>query len=197
MFFSNLSGSGELLWEYASIFSRIYTSSSSQKKEAASDLNVLEQLEMPQMLFAGSREAQMRVKLGWGKWQKNCWLTWSKWMWHKIMNTLLWRPENSRKKIQKYHFYFVRQRVMDSIAARREWASDVNGYCHRKAIYHSFGFPLHYGVFNLSSCSPWSRDSIEVLWAPMEHSEHPKRKKTLLPILDWWTWSRARAQRHR
>ena len=62
---------------YPSIFSRIYTSSS-RKKGAASDLNVLEQLEMPEMVFAGSREAQKRVKLGRGKWPKTVkkrWLT--------------------------------------------------------------------------------------------------------------------------
>ena len=34
-------------------------------------MNVLEQLEMPEMVFAGSREVQKRVKLGRGKWQKN------------------------------------------------------------------------------------------------------------------------------
>ena len=85
MFVSNLSGSGELLWEYPSIFSRIYTSSS-RKKGAASDLNVLEQLEMPEMVFAGSREAQKRVKPGRGKWQKTSknWLTWPKWVWRKL-----------------------------------------------------------------------------------------------------------------
>ena len=63
--------------EYPSIFSRIYASSS-RKKGAASDLNVLEQLEMPEMVFAGSREAQKRVKLGRGKWPKTVkkrWLT--------------------------------------------------------------------------------------------------------------------------
>ena len=53
MFFSNLTGYGELHQEYASIFSRNYKSSS-RKKGPASDLNVLEQLEMPEMVFAGS-----------------------------------------------------------------------------------------------------------------------------------------------
>ena len=44
--------------------------------------------------------------------------------------------------------------LMDSVATWRGWASDVNGYCYRTAIYPSFGFPLHYGVSNLtSSCS--------------------------------------------
>ena len=49
-----------------------------EKRGAASDLNVLEQLEMPEMVFAGSREAQKRVKLARGKWPKTvkkCWLT--------------------------------------------------------------------------------------------------------------------------
>ena len=39
--------------------------------QGAASENVLEQLEMPEMVFAGSRVAQKRVKLGRGKWQKN------------------------------------------------------------------------------------------------------------------------------
>ena len=85
--------------------------------------------------------------------------------------------------------------LMDNVATPRVWESDVNGYYCWTAIYPLLGFPLHYGVSNLtSSCSPWSRDFIEVLWAPMEHSKHPKWKKTLLPILYQWAWSRARAK---
>ena len=41
--------------------------------------------------------------------------------------------------------------LIESVAARRVWASDINGYCHRTVIYHSFGIPLHYGVSNLTS----------------------------------------------
>ena len=84
-----------VLWSYyACIVSRIYTSSS-LKKGAASDLNVLEQLELPEMVFAGSREAQKRVKLGRGKWQKTVKKLLARDQNGRgiIMNTLPWRQK--------------------------------------------------------------------------------------------------------
>ena len=122
------------------------------------------------------------------------------------INYLHWKLSASRSIFSCYATYWLVflnleslfNSLMDSIAARRAWASDVIGYCRQMAIFHSFGFPLHYGVSNLTStCPPWRRDFIEVLWAPMEHAKHPKRKKTLLPIVDRWAWSWARAQGQR
>ena len=98
---------------YASIVSRIYTSSS-WKKGAASDLNGLEELEFPDMVFAGSREAQKRVKLGQGKWQKhskNCWLPSSKWAWRNYEHITM-ATQKIREKITKVPFCSVRQTDM-------------------------------------------------------------------------------------
>ena len=50
----------------------------SESTHHPAEKRVLEQLEMPEMVFAGSQEVQKRVKLGRGKWQKTvkkCWLT--------------------------------------------------------------------------------------------------------------------------